>query len=67
LCPIVGRISMDLVVIDVTEAPTVERGDSVELLGAEITIDDLAARAGTIGYEVLSHLGTRSHRRYLGV
>jgi alanine racemase len=66
LCPIVGRISMDLIVLDVTDAPAVARGDSVELLGAEITIDDLASRAGTIGYEVLSHLGIRSHRRYLG-
>ena len=66
LCPIVGRISMDLAVLDVTDAPTVERGDSVELLGTGITIDDLASRAGTIGYEVLCHLGTRSHKRYLG-
>lgn len=63
LCPIVGRVSMDLIVIDVTDAPPVERGDSVELLGAEITIDDLASRAGTIGYEVLTRLGPRSHRR----
>jgi alanine racemase len=66
LCPFVGRISMDLVVVDVTEAPTVERGDSVELLGAEITVDDLAARAGTIGYDILTRLGARSHRRTIG-
>jgi alanine racemase len=66
LCPMVGRISMDLIVLDVTDAPTVERGDSVELLGSEITIDDLARRAGTIGYEVLTRLGLRSHRRSIG-
>lgn len=66
LCPIVGRISMDLAVVDVTDAPMVERGDSVELIGAEISIDDLAERAGTIGYEVLTHLGARSHRRTIG-
>ncbi len=66
LCPIVGRISMDLTVVDVTDAPMVERGDSVELLGSEISIDDLAARAGTIGYQVLTHLGPRSHRRTIG-
>lgn len=66
LCPIVGRISMDLTVVDVTDAPMVERGDSVELIGAEISIDDLAERAGTIGYEVLTHLGPRSHRRTIG-
>jgi alanine racemase len=63
LCPMVGRISMDLIVLDVTEAPTVERGDTVELLGQDITIDDLARQAGTIGYEVLVRLGPRSHRR----
>ncbi len=66
LCPMVGRISMDLIVVDVTDAPTIERGDSVELLGSEISIDDLAARAGTIGYEILTHLGARSHRRTIG-
>ena len=66
LCPFVGRISMDLIVIDVTDAPAVERGDSVELLGADITLDDLASRAGTIGYEVMTRLGIRSHRRVVG-
>ena len=66
LCPIVGRISMDLIVIDVSDAPMIERGDSVELLGSEISIDDLATRAGTIGYEILTRLGARSHRRTIG-
>ncbi len=66
LCPFVGRISMDLIVVDVTDAPTVERGDTVELLGTEISIDDLAAQAGTIGYEILTRLGLRSHRRTIG-
>ena len=66
LCPMVGRISMDLIVVDVTDAPTIERGDSVELLGSEISVDDLARRAGTIGYEILTHLGPRSHRRTIG-
>jgi alanine racemase len=65
LCPFVGRISMDTIVVDVTDAPTIERGDSVELLGSDITIDDLAGRAGTIGYEVLTRLGARSHRRWV--
>ena len=66
LCPFVGRISMDLIVIDVTDAPAIERGDSVELIGSEISIDDLATRAGTIGYEILTRLGPRSHRRAIG-
>ena len=63
LCPFVGRVSMDLIVLDVTNAPTVERGDTVELLGNEVSVDDLARRAGTIGYEILARLGPRSHRR----
>ena len=63
MCPFVGRISMDLVVIDVTEAPTVERGDTVEILGQDIGIDDLARRSGAIGYEILTRLAPRSHRR----
>ena len=65
LCPFVGRISMDTIVVDVTDAPAIERGDSVELLGSEITVDDLACAAGTIGYEVLTRLGVRSHRRWI--
>jgi alanine racemase len=61
-CPIVGRISMDLVCIDVTDLAdgTVHRGDPATLIGGEMTIDDTAAAAGTIGYEVLTRLGLRS-------
>ena len=66
LCPFVGRVSMDLIVIDVTEAPTVERGDTVEILGQDIGIDDLARRSGAIGYEILTRLAPRSHRRNVG-
>ena len=63
-CPFVGRVSMDLTVIDVTDAPSVRPGAMVELLGAEITVDDVAARAGTIGYEILTNLGRRYARTY---
>jgi alanine racemase len=67
-CPIVGRISMDLICIDVTDLPdgAVHRGDSATLIGAEVTVDDVAAAAGTIGYEVLTRLGLRSHLVYRG-
>lgn len=67
-CPIVGRVSMDLSVIDVTEAPIKEAkpGAMVELLGPNIRIDDLAARANTIGYEILTSLSRRYFRQYLG-
>ena len=67
-CPFVGRVSMDLIVIDATQAPphAVKPGAIARVLGPEITVDDLAERAGTIGYEVLTSLGRRYHRVYAG-
>jgi alanine racemase len=65
-CPLAGRVSMDLIAVDVTDIGEgqVGRGDLVTLLGAEIGVDDLAVRAGTIGYEVLTSLGRRYRRVY---
>ena len=64
-CPIAGRVSMDLIAIDVTDVPAIpQRGELVTLLGQDIGVDDLAARAGTIGYEVLTGLGRRYRRIY---
>jgi len=67
-CPIVGRISMDLVCIDITDLAdaAVHRGDSATLIGGEITVDDVAASAGTIGYEILTHLSPRCQLIYRG-
>ncbi len=65
-CPVVGRVSMDYAVLDVTQAGPVRRGDWAEILGRQIGVDELAARAGTIGYEILTRLGGRYARRYLG-
>lgn len=67
-CPLAGRVSMDLLAIDVTDLPdnAVRRGDLVTLIGGEITVDTLAGAAGTIGYEVLTGLGRRYHRAYRG-
>ena len=64
--PIVGRVSMDLTVVDVTALPAdaLAVGDFLELLGEHQGVDDLAAAAGTIGYEVLTQLGRRYARRY---
>jgi alanine racemase len=69
LCPFVGRISMDLVCIDVTDLPegTVRRGDQATFIGEGTSIDEVAARAGTIGYEILTLLGRRCHIVYSGV
>lgn len=61
-CPVVGRISMDLITVDVTDLPDVP--DSLQILGAGQSVDDLAGHAGTIGYEILTSLGARYQRRY---
>src|SRR5215471_2716363 len=65
-CPIAGRVSMDLIAVDITALAdhSVRRGDLVTLLGGEIGVDELATRAGTIGYEVLTSLGHRYHCAY---
>jgi alanine racemase len=67
-CPIVGRVSMDAIVLDLTDAPSfiARRGDFVEILGETAGVDALAERAGTIGYEILTRLGRRYTRRYIG-
>jgi alanine racemase len=66
-CSIAGRISMDLIAIDVTDisAGKIKRGDLVTLIDDGITVDDLAAHARTIGYEVLTSLGKRWKREYI--
>ncbi|WP_245499681.1 alanine racemase [Tepidamorphus gemmatus] len=65
--PLVGRISMDLIAADVTDIPEdrIVAGSWAELLGDRFTVDDLAARAGTIGYEILTGLGHRYRRDYI--
>ncbi|MEL6583629.1 MAG: alanine racemase [Pseudomonadota bacterium] len=63
-CPHVGRVSMDLLTVDVTDLPEVP--ESLDILGPHQTIDQLAHAAGTIGYEILTSLGARYERRYIG-
>jgi alanine racemase len=66
--PILGRVSMDLITIDVTGIPEAlaQRGEWVELLGPNVSAHDLARHAGTIDYEVLTSLGPRAVRHYIG-
>lgn len=61
-CPLVGRVSMDLITVDVSHLPDIPR--SLDILGPYQTVDDLADAAGTIGYEILTSLGARYSRRY---
>jgi len=67
-CPVAGRVSMDLIAVDVTdlEKNAVRRGHLVTLIGEGITVDELAHHFGTIGYEVLTSLGPRYARVYKG-
>ncbi len=67
-CPVAGRISMDLMAVDVTDLPhnAARRGHMVTLIGEGITVDELAHHFGTIGYEVLTSLGPRYARIYKG-
>lgn len=68
-CPIVGRVSMDMMAIDVTGLPreSVTRGTRAELIGRNIAIDAAASWAGTISYELLTRLGSRYARLYTGL
>ena len=65
--PFVGNVSMDSITLDVSGIPEerVAPGRLVDLLCAQQTVDDVAAQTGTIGYEVLTRLGSRFHRDYL--
>ena len=62
----IGRVSMDSLVLDVTDLPpsAIGPGVLVDLIGPEQGVDALAAASGTIGYEVLTRLGHRFHRIY---
>jgi alanine racemase len=64
--PILGRVSMDLVAVDITDVPdeAVREGDWVEFFGPHVALDDFARAAGTIGYEILTGIGPRVVRRY---
>lgn len=69
--PLIGRVSMDLVTVDMTNHPDVEQLLSgnwqdqwIELIGPTVPLDEVATAAGTIGYELLTGLGSRYHRTY---
>jgi alanine racemase len=65
--PLVGRVSMDLTIVDVTDLPedAVRVGDPVEFFGPSVDLDEFATRSGTIGYHLLTSLGPRHQRDYV--
>lgn len=64
--PVIGRVSMDLITIDVTQVPDAlcQPGNWVDLIGPRNSVDDIATAGATIGYEILTSLGNRYHRVY---
>jgi alanine racemase len=69
VCPFVGTVSMDLIIVDVSDAPVgaAERGASVTLIGGPLDLEAVGAGAKTSGYEILTSLGRRYARRYVGL
>jgi alanine racemase len=65
-CALLGRVTMDQIVVDVSMLPEVRLGDEVTLVGRDgaerIDVDDLASQAGTISWEILSGIGRRVER-----
>jgi alanine racemase len=64
-CPMVGRVSMDMITVDVTDLPSVVIEDEVTLWGVGLSVNEIAACAGTISYELLTRMPRRTPRVYL--
>ncbi|NIA27346.1 MAG: alanine racemase [Desulfobulbaceae bacterium] len=64
VAPLVGAVSMDMITVDLTEHENVVVGDSVELWGRGVSVNDVATRSGTIGYELLTGVTQRVPRKY---
>lgn len=59
ICPLVGRVSMDMITVDITQLPHADVGSPVELWGEYVAVDDVAQAAGTVGYELMCALAPR--------
>ncbi|MBS1720458.1 MAG: alanine racemase [Armatimonadetes bacterium] len=66
LAPVIGNVCMDQMMVDVTDIPEVQLGDTAELLGKQIRIQDMAKQAGTITHEISCRLTPRVPRVYIG-
>ncbi len=66
-CPVIGRVSMDLITVDISHInhKDIHQGAVIEILGPNQSVDDFAAYTNTIGYEVLTSLGARYKRHYI--
>ncbi|WP_394170395.1 alanine racemase [Saccharospirillum alexandrii] len=62
--PLVGKVSMDMLTVDVTDAPQVQLGDSAELWGEHLSVDEVASHIGTVGYELLTRVSPRVDKQW---
>ncbi|MEX0624171.1 alanine racemase [Saccharospirillum sp.] len=62
--PLVGKVSMDMLTVDVTDVPNVQLGDSAELWGEHLSVDEVALHIGTVGYELLTRLSPRVDKQW---
>ena len=65
-CALIGRVSMDMIAVDLTSFPDAEPGTPVELWGAQVSVDEVAGMAGTISYELLTGVSPRVPRTHEG-
>lgn len=65
IAPVIGRVCMDMTMIDISEIPEAEEGDTVEVFGSTIPITEYASRQGTIAYEIMTSISQRVKRMYL--
>lgn len=63
--PLAGHVSMDMITVDVTDLESVKVGDKVELWGAHISLNEVAQRVGTISYELVTRMPSRTPRIYM--
>lgn len=66
ICPLVGRVSMDMITVDITDHPNATVNSPVELWGKSLSVDTVAAHTQTIGYELMTRLPARTPRHWLG-
>ncbi|MBQ5321716.1 MAG: alanine racemase [Oscillospiraceae bacterium] len=64
-CPVIGRVCMDQIMVDITAVENVKMGDEVILIGEEISADEIARACGTINYEIVCTIGKRVPRKYI--
>lgn len=62
ICPLIGRVSMDMITVDLTDHPAAQIGDTAELWGEHVNVDELAKLCGTISYELFCQLTPRVRR-----